>query len=166
MKKLSIIRIIATALIICSLTLPLSRCERKAIVLDGDKITSIKNIEPVQYKYTYAKDWFDLTDWLGWIALFSFLWPMLMLLAGWRSRKIRESKVKHWIEILMSIGSGYFIWALSFGERLFGAYVALSGMALYFVAATSDALRSVTRDKRKNQTEPSAALDAQKPARP
>jgi hypothetical protein len=46
------------------------------------------------------------------------------------------------------------IWALSsFGERLFGAYVALSGMALYLMAAVRDTIRSVVRHIQTKETE-------------
>ena len=144
MKKLSILRIIAMALILCSLALPLSRCERYRV--ESENINAVKKNEAVEFEYTYAKDWFVLTEWQGWLAILSFSWPLIVILGRWRSRKLRESQVTQWTEIILCLGSGYIIWALSsFGERLFGAYVVLSGMALYLVAAVRDTIRSVAR---------------------
>lgn len=144
MKKISILRIIATALILCSLFLPLSRCA--SYRAESEEIRAVTKNEPVQFEYTYAKDWFVLTEWQGWLALLSFSWPLIVLLGRWRSSKIRESQVTKWLEILLCLGSGYLIWALSsFGERLFGAYLVLTGMSLYLIAAIRDTIHSVAR---------------------
>lgn len=152
MKKFSILRIIATALVLFSLVLPLSRCERKAIVLKGESITMMKN-EPVSFSYRYAKDWFVLREWQGWLTLSTFSWPLMMLLIRWRSR-IREFQATLWVEILLCLGSGYVIWALSsFGERLVGAYVALTGIGLYLIAGVRDSIRSVLRYLQTRETE-------------
>lgn len=144
MKKVSILRIIAMALILCSLALPLSRCERYRV--ESENINTVTKNEAVEIEYTYAKDWFVLTEWQGWLAILSFSWPLIVILGRWRSNKIRESQVTLWTEIFLCLGSGYVIWAVSsFGERLFGAYVVLSGMALYLIAAVRDTIRSVAR---------------------
>ena len=59
-----------------------------------------------------------------------------------------------WAEILLCLGSGYLIWALSsIGERLSGAYVAFSGIGLYLIAVVRDSIRSVLRHLQKRETE-------------
>jgi hypothetical protein len=144
MKKVSILRIIATALILCSLALPLSRCARYRA--ESEKTNDVTKNEAVEFEYKYAKDWFVLTEWQGWLAVFSFSWPLIVILGRWRFRKIGVSQVTLWTEILLCLGSGYMIWALSsFGERLFGAYVALSGIALYLIAALRDTIQLIVR---------------------
>jgi hypothetical protein len=154
MKKFSILRIIATALVLFSLFLPLSRCERKPIVLKDGKITIVEKNGPVTFSYHYPRDWFVLTEWQGWLALFTFSWPLMMLLIRWRSRKIREFQATQWVEIILCLGSGYMIWKLSsIGERLSGAYVALSGIGLYLIAAVKDSIRSVLRHFQIRETE-------------
>ena len=146
MKELSILRIIATVLILCSLTLPLSRCERKSYVLKDGNITAVAKNDPVKFNYQYAKDWFHLREWQGWLVLLSFSWPLVMLFARWKSRKIGKSQVTQWAEILLCLGSGYIFWTISsFGERLFGAYIALSGMAVYLIAVARDTIQSAVR---------------------
>ncbi len=153
MKNFSILRIIAIVLVLFSLALSLSRCENKAIVLKGESITLTKK-EPVSFSYRYAKDWFVLTEWQGWLTVFTFSWPLMMVLIKWRSRRIRESQATQWAEILLCLGSGYVIWALSsFGERLVGAYVALTGIGLYLMAAVRDSIRSVLRYLQTRKTE-------------
>ena len=112
--------------------------------------------EPVSFSYRYAKDWFVLTEWQGWLTLFTFSWPLMMLLIKWRSRRIRESQATQCVEILLCLGSGYVIWALSsFGERLVGAYVALTGIGLYLMAAVGDSIRSGLRYFQTRETEQS-----------
>ncbi len=144
MKNVSILRIVTAALILCSLALPLSRCGHYSA--ESENVTAAAKDEPVGFDYMYPKDWFDLTDWQGWVALFSFSWPLIVIFGRWRSRKIRESRITPWTEIVLCLGSGYVIWSISsFGERLWGAYVVLSGMALYLTAAVRDAVHSVAR---------------------
>ena len=68
--------------------------------------------------------------------------------------KIRQSKVLRWAEVALCLGGGYMIWALSsFGERLVGAYVGLSGMGLYLIATSRDLIQlAVRRRKKGNRT--------------
>jgi len=111
--------------------------------LKGGNITAVAKNDPVEFNYQYAKDWFDLREWQGWLVLLSFSWPIFMLLAKWKSTKTGKSQVTQWLEILLCLGSGYILWTISsFGERLFGAYIALSGMALYLIAAAKDIIQS------------------------
>ncbi|MBN1833257.1 MAG: hypothetical protein JW896_14225, partial [Deltaproteobacteria bacterium] len=122
--------------------------------VESENNDAVTKNDPVEFEYTYAKDCFVLTEWQGWPSLFSFSWPLIVLLGRWRSSKIRESQVTQWMEILLCLGSGYVIWALSsFGQRLFGAYVVLSGMALYLIAAVRDPIHSVARYMQTRKTE-------------
>ena len=147
MDKNFMLRIIATALVLCSLVLPLSRCEHQPFLLTDGGGTIVEEGKPVTYEYKYAKDWFTLKEWLGWLVLLSFSWPLIILLSRWRSMRIRKSKILPWLEILLCLGSGYVIWTISsFGERLVGAYVAMTGVGLYLLAVANGMFQKITRN--------------------
>ena len=139
------IRGIAVVLIAVSLFLPLSRCERKPIVLNGEDHSSAEFAAPVHYSYTYAKDWFQLSDWTGWVAMLSFAWPLILLILVWQSPKEREHRALPWVEILLCMGSFFVIWNLSsFGERRYGAYLALAGLVIYLLGAVIEPIGWIT----------------------
>ncbi|MEJ2200272.1 MAG: hypothetical protein P8X63_04560 [Desulfuromonadaceae bacterium] len=141
MKTLPL-RHIATALVLISLALPLSRCQKKVVLPQEEQVSSVATEEPVEFEYTYPHDWFELDEWTGWVALLTFAWPPLVLLARHRSRRLRESMAFKGMEVLLSAGGGYIIWLLSaFGERLVGFYVAISAMAIYLFAAGSELIK-------------------------
>lgn len=93
-----------------------------------------------------------IREWQGWLVLLSFSWPLVILSARWKSRKIGKLQMTQWLEILLCLGSGYIFWTISsFGERLFGAYIALSGLALYLIAAARDTIQSAVRKRHTRQ---------------
>ena len=154
MNNFITLRGIATALVLISLALPLSRCQRKTVTVRTESVPTEVISAPISYDYTYAHDWFRLTEWGGWLTVFTFSWPIVILLARWRSQRLRQSEVLRWAEVALCLGGGYMIWVLSsFGERLVGAYVGLSGMGLYLIATSRDLIQlAVRRRKKGNRT--------------
>jgi hypothetical protein len=141
MSTLFTLRGVATVLVLLSLTLPLSRCQREKAFLraPGAPAAAEATGQPVEFDYTYAHEWFQLDEWQGWIALLTFAWPVLALVARWGSRSLRESRWLGWLEAALALGGGYVIWQMSsIGERLVGAYVGISGMGVYFISAIRD----------------------------
>jgi hypothetical protein len=162
MKQFTSLRHIATVLVLASLALPLSRCQRKVTPEPTGRSPAVSTDEAFRFEYVYAYDWFDLDEWEGWLALFTFSWPALVLLVRRRSGSLSQSTAFNCIETILAIGGGYMVWGLSgFGERLVGAYIAFAGMATYLFASLKDLLMGLRRRHKKTQTEPSCEADGE-----
>jgi hypothetical protein len=130
---------IAIALILFSLVLPLSRCSRDDVRLQEGSLIIDPTQKPVRFDYQYPKDWFLFSEVIGWLALLTYTWPLILLLVKWKFQNAAQSRAMKWAEVFLCIGGGTMVWELSsFGERLVGAYVALAGMGLYLITTIRD----------------------------
>ena len=140
------LRSIGTILVLVSLALPLSKCQSKAVAVDPDRRLEKPISSSTDVHYTYPHHWFSLTEWKGVPVAATFAWPGIMVLVRYRSREIRRPRALAALEAVLCIGGGYLIWGISaWGERLVGAYLSLTGMGLYLVAAMGDIFRGKVR---------------------
>lgn len=138
------IKLAAAALLLGCLVLPEYTCT-KYVGPDGQEVSAgpegvpITPYREVREKH-YPLESFSVRDIGSWLMLLTFVWPWPVLAFWWRSTQWRgaHAAVKRlvWLaEPLLSMGSGYAVWAFSsLGTRAIGAYLALAANAAYLGA--------------------------------
>jgi NADH:ubiquinone oxidoreductase subunit K len=128
------IRLAAAVIILLSIFLPISECQRRDNAIPKPKSFS-QQLFPqsnadFEYQYGYRQIGFTL---VGILTIVAFGWPLACLLLLERRRRILRFLLP--IEILLCAGTLYWVHAISFGGRyLYGACVAAIAVITFAIA--------------------------------
>jgi hypothetical protein len=133
------VKLAAAAVLLACLVLPEYTCS-KYVGPDGKVVSATpEGAPPASYRQIqerhYPLESFDLREAGSWLNLLAFTWPLPVLAYLRRGRSGVFRRVVSLAEPLLSIGSGYAVWASSsLGTRAAGAYLAMAANAVYLCA--------------------------------
>jgi hypothetical protein len=142
---LFIIKAVAAVLLLTSFFMPLSSCRyelaKDAFVRnpagEREKPVLVKRKEP---DVSYAYELLDIDDYEAWLIVLAFTWPIPLLLYERFGRRSSVRRSLIFLGLLLCIGSGYMVWAITFAEDLlYGAYVAFAALVCFFAASLLEA---------------------------
>lgn len=159
--KIAPIKLTAAAVLLACLTLPEYTCT-KYVGPDGKEVSAGSEDRPttayreIQEKH-YPLESFSVREIGSWLTLLAFVWPWPILVywfrdTQWRVANRGLTRLVSLAEPLLSVGSGYVVWATSsLGTRAFGAYLALAANAAYLGAWVAEVRKSRQRGQAQSQ---------------
>lgn len=147
------IKIIAVFLLLACLVLPFSSCSYH--IDENGRPTYLSKKPAVQLVTEYSYPWkeFDPKEYMSWLFILCFLWPIPILIHRYRSRRKRLKQVFWVLEPLFIGGSSWYIYFEShfLVNPAFGSYLALTANGTYGVAWLSEVLIKFMK-RRKNKS--------------
>ncbi|MHA1544733.1 MAG: hypothetical protein ACTSU8_06315, partial [Alphaproteobacteria bacterium] len=136
-----IIKIVGAVLLAIAFFLPLSRCAPVTLTPneDGELVAEAPEVETV-YEYYYAYDNIGVEEPGSFLLLVVFFWPLAFLAFERKGRNTRAKTALMFLGPPLAAGTGYLIIFISiFNELYYGTYVALAGLAGYFIGSGIEA---------------------------
>lgn len=141
MSILQKIRLGAAIVVLCTIFLPLSQCSQGSTETP-QAYAHARHFFPRSdndFKYQYgitelAADFMRPREngLLGALTLIAFLWPLGLAIWSRKSKLPRFWWIFYTVELLLCVGTAYWVHALTYGGRwLYGAYVGEGAIAIY-----------------------------------
>lgn len=152
MKTGERIKIISSVLLIICLLLPISSCNRY-VDSDGKRFVNYDSKNHPDVKrittYNYPLDKFNPKDIYSWLLLFSFIWPIPILLYRYKGTRDLVKNILWGIEPLFVLGSSWYIYlnASVFATPFIGAYLSILANCAYAIAWLSELLTKIKLSK-------------------
>lgn len=112
----------------------------EAVELDTEKQPRLRLVERDEPDFLYAYELFEVDDLESWLIPLAFAWPIPLLVYQRFGRRPKIKGSLTFLGLLLCIGSVFMLVVIVFFEEpLYGAYVAFTAIASYFLASIVEA---------------------------